>query len=70
MANLKTNAVAGNATAVALVSVSLVFILVLLGAVVFLVIKVKQLSDTVHRNSGGTSVEAALTAKQQKKTVI
>jgi hypothetical protein len=67
--NLRANAAAGNATAVALVSVSLVFILVLLGAMVFLVIKVKQLSDTVNRNSGGTSAEAALTAKQ-KKTVI
>ena len=73
MANLKTNTEVGNATAIArltaLVSVSLVFILLLLAVVIFLVIKVKQLGDTIKLHSGAGS-GGALTAKQQKKTVI
>jgi hypothetical protein len=68
MGNLAANTKSGDATAIALVSVSLVSILVLLGAVVFLVIKVKQLSDSIQGNSdtGG----GALTKKQQMKSVV
>lgn len=70
MVNLKKNAAAGNATAIALASASLVFILVLLAAVVFLVFKVKQLDDSIESNSSGGDVGNIVSGKQQKKTVV
>jgi hypothetical protein len=70
MGNLAANTKAGDATAIGLVSVSLVCILLLLAAVAFLIIKVKQLSDSVKSNSSGGDLDSIVSAQQKKKRVV